>query len=76
MKRSYWSRLHWLLAAFALVAVFAAACGGDDDDDDDTDGGGGEVAYGTAGFKTIEIAAGAPVKIGISSVTSGDLKGL
>lgn len=75
MKRAYWSRLHWLLAALALVAVVAAACGGDDDDDDNGGGGDG-VAYGSAGFKTIEIAAGAPVKIGVSSVTSGDLKGL
>ncbi|MCC7087829.1 MAG: branched-chain amino acid ABC transporter substrate-binding protein [Chloroflexi bacterium] len=75
MKRAYWSRLHWLLAAFALVAVVAAACGGDDDDDD-TGGDGGDVTYGSAGFKVVEIDAGAPVKIGISSVTSGDLKGL
>ena len=72
MKRAYWSRLHWLLAAFALVAVVAVACGGDDADDDD----GGDVAYGSAGFKVVEIAAGAPIKIGVSSVTSGDLKGL
>lgn len=75
MKRIYWSRLHWMLAAFALVAVVAAACGGDDDDDD-TGGDGGDVTYGSAGFKVVEIAAGAPVKIGISSVTSGDLTGL
>ncbi|GMV84884.1 MAG: hypothetical protein AMXMBFR80_07420 [Dehalococcoidia bacterium] len=76
MKRSYWSRLHWLLAAFALVALVAAACGDDDDDDDGEGGDGGEVTYGSAGFETVEIDAGAPIKIGISSVTSGDLKGL
>lgn len=70
-KRTRWSRFAWLLLAGALAAVFAAACGGDDDDDT-----GGEVTYGTAGFKTVEIAAGAPIKIGISSPLSGDLKGI
>ena len=72
----------WLLI-LALVALFAAlaaaACGDDDDDDDGGnggDGGDGEVTYGNAGFKTVEVAAGQPIKIGVSSVTSGDLAGL
>jgi len=72
-------RTRWLLTLLSLVSVFAlaiAACG-DDDDDDEGDGGdgdgGGEVTYGTAGFKEVEVAAGEPIKIGISSVISGDL---
>ncbi|MBA4180541.1 MAG: hypothetical protein C0506_08135 [Anaerolinea sp.] len=63
----------WLVALMALTALVAAACG---DDDDGAGGGGGAVTYGKAGFTTITIDAGAPVKIGISSVLSGDLKGL
>lgn len=62
----------WLLALVAIVPLLAVACGGDDDDDDD----GGAVKYGTAGFKTITIESGQPIKLGISSVLSGDLKGL
>jgi branched-chain amino acid transport system substrate-binding protein len=71
-------RTAWILVLLSLLAVFAvtiAACG-DDDDDDDTGGNGGEVTYGNAGFKTIEIAAGQPIKIGISSPISGDLKAI
>ncbi len=67
-------RLLWLIAIVSMMALVAVACGGDDDDDDDDNGnGGGDVTYGNAGFKTIEIAAGAPIKIGISSILSGDL---
>jgi len=77
MKRREWGHLRWLLVALSVMALLVAACGGDDDDDDDDNGGnGGSVTYGKAGFKTVEVAAGAPVKIGITSVTSGDLKGL
>ncbi|HMO53997.1 MAG TPA: branched-chain amino acid ABC transporter substrate-binding protein [Tepidiformaceae bacterium] len=66
-------RLLWLIAIVALMALVAVACGDDDDDDDNGNGNGGDVTYGNAGFKTIEIAAGAPIKIGISSILSGDL---
>ncbi len=66
-------RLLWLIAIVSMMALVAVACGDDDDDDDDDGNGGGDVTYGTAGFKTIEIAAGAPIKIGISSILSGDL---
>ncbi|MEP7214783.1 MAG: branched-chain amino acid ABC transporter substrate-binding protein [Anaerolineaceae bacterium] len=60
------------MALVALLAIGAAACG----DDDDKGSSGGDVKYGKAGFTTVTIDAGAPVKIGISSVISGDLKGL
>ncbi|MGI8926558.1 MAG: branched-chain amino acid ABC transporter substrate-binding protein [Tepidiformaceae bacterium] len=75
------SRLLWLLASLAIVAaLFAAACGGDDDDDDDGGGttvrGFTDAGYKTAGFKTVEIASGQPIKIGISSALTGDAKGL
>jgi branched-chain amino acid transport system substrate-binding protein len=66
----------WLLASVALTSVFAlglAACSEDDDDEGGSGDGGGDVTYGTAGFKEIEIAEGAPIKIGISAVISGDL---
>ncbi len=66
------SRFAWLLLLAALASIVAIACGGDDDDDD----GGGDVTYGKAGFKTIEIAAGQPIKIGYSGPLSGDLKGI
>lgn len=71
------SRLLWILLIGLFAALILAACG-DDDDDDDTGGdtGGGDVTYGDAGFKTVEVDSGAPVKIGISSVISGDLKGI
>ncbi|WBL36433.1 branched-chain amino acid ABC transporter substrate-binding protein [Tepidiforma flava] len=65
-------RFAWLLLAASFALVVAAACGGDDDDDT----GGGDVTYGNAGFKTIEIAAGQPIKIGYSGPLSGDLKGI
>ncbi len=60
------SRWVWILAAVAMLTLFAAACGDDDDS-------GGKSA---AGFKTVTIAKGETVKIGISSAVSGDLKGL
>jgi branched-chain amino acid transport system substrate-binding protein len=71
----------WLLALFSVIATIALVAGacGDDDDDEGGDGGngdGGEVTYGDAGFKTVEIASGQPIKIGISSVLTGDLAGL
>lgn len=69
------SRWFWLLAAVAMLSLFAVACGDDDDDDGGGDGD-GDVTYGTAGFKTITIPAGQPIKLGISSVLSGDLQGL
>ena len=62
----------WIVALLALLALGLAACG----DDDDDSGASGDVKYGKAGFTTLTIDAGAPVKIGISSITSGDLKGL
>jgi len=71
-ERKRRSRLPWLLLLGALAMVLAVACGDDDDDDD----AGGEVTYGKAGFKTIEIASGQPIKIGYSGPLSGDLKGI
>jgi len=67
------SRFAWLLLLAAFAMVLAVACGGDDDDDT---GGGGSVTYGKAGFKTVEIASGQPIKIGYSGPLSGDLKGI
>jgi len=67
-------RLLWLAAIVAMMALVAVACGDDDDDDDGGDNGdGGDVTYGTAGFKVVEIPAGEPIKIGISSILAGDL---
>ena len=61
-------RWRWMLLV-ALTAVLTAAmvaCGGDDEE-------GGSSA---AGFKTVTIQAGQPIKIGISFVISGDLESL
>lgn len=62
----------WALAVVALVALLAAACGDDDDDGGDGGGNGGSQAN----FQTVTIAAGEPIKIGISTVLSGDLESL
>ncbi len=62
-RRRMWTLLLALAAAVSLVMV---ACGGDDEE-------GGESA---AGFKTVTIQAGQPIKIGISSAISGDLESL
>lgn len=80
------SRWLLLLAMFALVALALAACGGDDDDDDGGDGGDGgngagftDAGYKAAGLdkeKSVTVASGQPIKIGISSALSGDVKGL
>ncbi len=56
--------------------MLLAGCGGDDDDDDGAVAGFTEAGYKTAGFKPFEVAAGAPIKIGISSALTGDAKGL
>ena len=62
-KRSSW---FWILAVMAILAVAVAACG-DDDDDDDGDG---------EDFPTVTIAAGETIKLGISSILTGDLESL
>jgi len=63
-------------AALALAMVGAVACGGDDDDDGGATVGFSDAGYKLAGFKTVTIDAGQPIKIGISSALSGDVKGL
>ncbi|MFN0148589.1 MAG: branched-chain amino acid ABC transporter substrate-binding protein [Dehalococcoidia bacterium] len=72
MKTRQQGRL-WLMAIAALASVALVACG---DDDDASGGDSGAVTYGKAGFTTVTIAKDAPVKLGISSVISGDLKAL
>jgi branched-chain amino acid transport system substrate-binding protein len=69
-KTRHRARWTWLVALVATVPLLAVACAGDDDDDD------GDVTYGTAGFKEIRIEAGQPIKLGVSSVLSGELQGL
>lgn len=71
-RRSGWSLI---IAAVAIVAMLALACG------DDDDGGGAaqgftDAGYKAAGFKSITIDKDQPIKIGISSALSGDVKGL
>jgi branched-chain amino acid transport system substrate-binding protein len=58
----------WLIASLAIIALFVVACGDDDDSSGDDTGG--------AGFKTVTIASGDPIKIGISSILAGDLESL
>lgn len=72
-KRNSLRRTAFLTIAALVALGIAAACG---DDDDGGGSKGGSVTYGKAGFTTVTIDKGAPVKIGISSVLSGDLKGL
>jgi ABC-type branched-subunit amino acid transport system substrate-binding protein len=54
----------------AFVAIEGAA-GGAPAEPDDT-----PVEYGSAGFTTVTIPAGQPIKIGISSILAGDLESL
>lgn len=73
-ERSSKLRWLWLAAIISMMALVAVACGDDDDDDDGGNGDdGGDVTYGTAGFKVVEIPAGQPIKIGVSSILAGDL---
>lgn len=57
-----------------VVALFAVACGDDDDDDDGGDGGGGSSEG--PSFETRTINSGETIKIGISTILSGDLLSL
>lgn len=63
-RRGRWKATLFLALAAAL-SVAVVACGGDDE--------GGDSG---AGFKTVTIQAGQPIKIGVSSVLSGDLESL
>jgi len=69
------------LALLALVALFSlavVACG--DDDDKGSNGGAtrgfSAAGYKAAGYKAYTIEKDQPIKIGISSALSGDVKGL
>ena len=83
MRKGTSTKWFGLFAGLALVALSlgAAACSGDDDD---KSSGGSTAAvkgftdagYKKAGFKTYTIEKDAPIKIGISSALSGDVKGL
>lgn len=85
-RNKKWLLALGLVAAFAML--FAAACGGDDDDDNGGVGGGNdsgdvqgftEAGYKAAGLdkeKLVTVDAGQPIKIGVSSALSGDVKGL
>jgi branched-chain amino acid transport system substrate-binding protein len=68
MRRASRFKWRWILPALTVLAFLAVACGSGDDDDGS--------ATASAGFKTVKINAGEPVKIGISSALSGDVKGL
>lgn len=59
-----WRTAALLFGLAALLSLGLTACGGDDE---------GE---GEAGFRTVTIQAGQPIKIGISSALSGDLESL
>jgi ABC-type branched-subunit amino acid transport system substrate-binding protein len=68
-----WFRLSILAALFALIAVVAIACGDDDDDGDDDDGETPQATEASGGEgETVTIAAGDPIKVGISVTLSGE----
>lgn len=60
------SRWMWLAPIIAVLALFAVACGDDDDDDGGTE----------PGYKTVTVESGQTIKIGISTMLSGDLLSL
>jgi ABC-type branched-subunit amino acid transport system substrate-binding protein len=73
-KEKSWLRLPILAALLALIAIVAIACG---DDDDGEDGDGDQTPSATSaatqpsgGGKTITIAAGDPIKVGVSVTLS------
>lgn len=74
--------VRWALLAslVALLAVFTVACSGDDDDGGSNSGKGfTDAGYKSAGLdkaKNVTVDKGQPVKIGISSALSGDVKSL
>ena len=77
------TRARWLWLALALAAFIAlavAACGDDDDNGGSSSASGfTDAGYKTAGLdktKNVTVDAGQPVKIGISSGLSGDVKSL
>ena len=73
-----WLRLSLLVALFALIASVALACGDDDEDEDDGEPTAGQTAAGTAratqpaGGRTVTIAQGQTIKIGVSVTLSGE----
>ncbi len=69
-----------VLGIIALLGL-AVACGDDDDDDDDTGSstattGASATDGGSTGENVVTIAAGEPIKVGITAVLSGDLVAL
>lgn len=76
-SRGFRSKLTWLVALIALMALFVAACGGDDDDDS-----GGGASFSDAGYKAAGldkakiITVDGDIPIGISSALTGDAAGL
>lgn len=69
------ARLAWILPVLTVLALAVAACGDDDDAGGDAQGF-SDAGYKAAGFKSVTIDSGQPIKIGISSALSGDVKGL
>jgi len=77
MKRSAVVRLFALVAVLSLVG---AACSNDDEAEpgggSDTGGGGATVDCATVEFGCVEVAAGAPIKVGTLLAISGDVASL
>jgi branched-chain amino acid transport system substrate-binding protein len=77
-SRQPWYRWPLIAVGVTAIAIFAVACGDDDDDGDDGDG--DETPAATSGAtqpaggegETITIAAGEPIKIGISTTLTTD----
>ena len=72
-----WFRVSILAALFAMIAVVAVACGDDDDDGDDATPAATSAATSAAtepsgGGKTVTIAAGESIKVGVSVTLSGE----
>ena len=76
MKRSAVVRLFALVAVLSLVG---AACSNDDEPaggGSDTGGGGATIDCATVEFGCVEVAAGAPIKVGTLLAISGDVASL
>jgi branched-chain amino acid transport system substrate-binding protein len=78
-EKGHGSRWLWIFAAVALLAIGASACGDDDSTSGTSAKGFTDAGYKAAGLdkaKPVTVDKDAPVKIGISSALSGDVKGL
>lgn len=83
-----WVRTSWLLAILVAMALMAVACGGDDEETPTATAtapastataeatAAPTEATATSGYPVVTVAAGEPIRIGVSTILTGDLQAL